>query len=143
METGDTNGVIYGLDDRPPPVRAFVLAVQHVLTMFGATVAVPLLLGPSMGMDTDDVAVLIRTGDLEGAVHGAPQVQEVVGLEKHVGKLGVGDPLLAVLKPVTNRILLDHRVDREVLANITEDFEVTQLAQPIDIVDHDRDIGCA
>ena len=61
METGDTNGVIYGLDDRPPPVRAFVLAVQHVLTMFGATVAVPLLLGPSMGMDTDDVAVLISS----------------------------------------------------------------------------------
>ena len=40
--------MIYGLDDRPPPGRAVVLAAQHVLTMFGATVAVPLLLGPAL-----------------------------------------------------------------------------------------------
>ncbi|MAT69920.1 MAG: xanthine permease [Planctomycetaceae bacterium] len=40
------NGVIYGLDDRPPLGRAIVLGMQHVLTMFGSTVAVPLLFGP-------------------------------------------------------------------------------------------------
>ena len=39
-------GVIYGLDDRPPLGRAAMLALQHVLTMFGSTVAVPLLFGP-------------------------------------------------------------------------------------------------
>ena len=50
-------GVIYGLDDKPPVGRALILAIQHVLTMFGATVAVPLMLGPEgddgsgMGMD--------------------------------------------------------------------------------------------
>jgi len=38
--------VIYRLDDKPPFGRAFVLALQHVLTMFGATVSVPLLFGP-------------------------------------------------------------------------------------------------
>lgn len=41
-------GVIYGLDDRPPFLRACVLAVQHVLTMFGSTVAVPLIFGPQL-----------------------------------------------------------------------------------------------
>jgi uracil-xanthine permease len=59
--------VIYGLDDRPPPARALVLAVQHVLTMFGATVAVPLMLGPAhadgsgMGMSPVQVATLISS----------------------------------------------------------------------------------
>lgn len=53
--------VLYGLDDRPPLGKAIVLSLQHVLTMFGSTVAVPLMLGPPMGMDTSDVAVLISS----------------------------------------------------------------------------------
>ncbi len=53
--------VIYGVDDRPPPMRAVVLALQHVLTMFGATVSVPLLLGPMMGMDQAQIATLISS----------------------------------------------------------------------------------
>ncbi|TWT98167.1 Uric acid permease PucK [Botrimarina colliarenosi] len=53
--------VIYGLDDKPPLARAVVLAVQHVLTMFGSTVAVPLLLAPAMGMDATQTALLISS----------------------------------------------------------------------------------
>ncbi len=53
--------VVYGIDDRPPPARAFILALQHVLTMFGATVAVPLLLGPQMNMSPSEIAVLISS----------------------------------------------------------------------------------
>lgn len=56
-----TVDVLYGLDDRPPTGKAIVLAMQHVLTMFGSTVAVPLMLGPAMGMDTADVAILISS----------------------------------------------------------------------------------
>jgi len=53
--------VIYALDDRPPLGRALVLALQHTLTMFGATVSVPLLLGPMMGMSRPQIAVLISS----------------------------------------------------------------------------------
>jgi nucleobase transporter 1/2 len=53
--------IIYGLDDRPPPGHAMILALQHVLTMFGSTVAVPLLLGPAMGLDNKDIALLISS----------------------------------------------------------------------------------
>ena len=53
--------VIYGLDDKPPLARAVVLALQHVLTMFGSTVAVPLLLAPAMGMDAAQTAILISS----------------------------------------------------------------------------------
>ncbi len=40
--------MIYGLDDKPPFLRAVVLGAQHVLTMFGSTVAVPLIFGPML-----------------------------------------------------------------------------------------------
>ncbi len=52
---------IYGLDDRPALPRALVLGAQHVLTMFGATVSVPLLFGPIMGMSAADTARLISS----------------------------------------------------------------------------------
>ncbi len=41
-------GIIYGLNDRPPFFRAVGLGAQHVLTMFGSTVAVPLIFGPKL-----------------------------------------------------------------------------------------------
>lgn len=54
--------VLYGLDDVPRPfLRALFLGVQHVLTMFGATVAVPLLLGPAMKFTVDEIAVLVSS----------------------------------------------------------------------------------
>jgi len=57
----DRVGIVYGVDDRPPFRQAIVLALQHVFTMFGATVSVPLLLGPSMGMDQAQIALLISS----------------------------------------------------------------------------------
>ena len=56
-----TNGIIYGLDDRPPVGRATVLGAQHVLTMFGSTVSIPLLFGPAMGMSIAEIALLISS----------------------------------------------------------------------------------
>ncbi|MBW3658200.1 MAG: purine/pyrimidine permease [Actinobacteria bacterium] len=52
----------YGLDDVPKPfAKAVGLGLQHVLTMFGATIAVPLLLGPAMGFDGNQIALLISS----------------------------------------------------------------------------------
>jgi solute carrier family 23 (nucleobase transporter), member 1 len=42
------NQIIYGLNDKPPVGRAVVLSAQHVLTMFGSTVAVPLIFGSEL-----------------------------------------------------------------------------------------------
>ena len=50
MSDTSTNAskLAYGLDDRPPFLKAVTLALQHVLTMFGSTVAVPLIFGPAL-----------------------------------------------------------------------------------------------
>ncbi len=64
----NNNQVIYGLDDRPPFPRAVVLALQHALTMFGATVSVPLLLGPMMFDDPTSAAAKSMIASMISAV---------------------------------------------------------------------------
>jgi uracil-xanthine permease len=50
----------YGVDDVPKPFpKALGLSLQHVLTMFGATVAVPLLLREPLGFDDAQTAKFI------------------------------------------------------------------------------------
>jgi len=49
--------MIYGIDDRPPLREGLGLGFQHYLTMFGSTVAIPLLLADKLGMKDDPVAV--------------------------------------------------------------------------------------
>ncbi|AYY12947.1 xanthine permease [Actinobacteria bacterium YIM 96077] len=51
----------YGLEDVPKPLAGLGLGIQHVLTMFGATVAVPLILGPAMEMSPDQLAILVSS----------------------------------------------------------------------------------
>lgn len=51
----NSSGLLYGLDDKPPLGKATVLGLQHVLTMFGSTVAVPLLFAPALWPIPDGV----------------------------------------------------------------------------------------
>lgn len=54
-------GMIYSIEDKPPMGKRIVLALQHVLTMFGSTVSVPLLLGPVMNMTPGEIAILVSS----------------------------------------------------------------------------------
>ena len=78
-DQGQTGGMkpIYGLEDKPPMGRTLVLGAQHVLTMFGATVSVPLLFGPVMGMGAADTAKLISIVMLASGV--ATLLQTTIG----------------------------------------------------------------
>jgi solute carrier family 23 (nucleobase transporter), member 1 len=71
----EKNQVIYGLDDVPKPIgRAIFLGLQHVLTMFGATVAVPLILGPAMGFNAAEIGTLVSSVMIASGVATALQV---------------------------------------------------------------------
>lgn len=62
MESKPTSRkLIYGIEDRPPLGKAVVLSAQHVLTMFGSTVSIPLLFGPAMGMSLTQIGTLISS----------------------------------------------------------------------------------
>ena len=49
--------LIYGIDEHPPLGQALLLGFQHYLTMFGSTVAIPLILSGPLGMADDPVAL--------------------------------------------------------------------------------------
>jgi solute carrier family 23 (nucleobase transporter), member 1 len=52
----------YGLDDVPKPwPKAIGLGFQHVLTMFGATVLVPIIVGPALGFEGAEIGLLISS----------------------------------------------------------------------------------
>lgn len=53
--------LIYGIDDKPPLPQSMALGLQHYLTMFGSTVAVPLLLREPLGASDAQLAALIGT----------------------------------------------------------------------------------
>ncbi len=52
-----TKRLIYHIDDIPPWSESLPLGFQHYLTMFGSTVAIPLLLAEPLGMADDPIAV--------------------------------------------------------------------------------------
>jgi nucleobase transporter 1/2 len=65
----------YGLDDVPKPfVKALGLGMQHVLTMFGATILVPLIVGPALGFQGRDIAILISSVFIASGIATAIQV---------------------------------------------------------------------
>lgn len=45
------NTLLYSIEDNPPTLETIILGFQHYLTMFGSTVAIPLLLAPAFGIE--------------------------------------------------------------------------------------------
>lgn len=75
MSSSTVPDLRYGLDDRPRPFgAALALGAQHVLTMFGATVAVPFILAPFLGFDSRQLAILLSAVFLTAAVSTLLQV---------------------------------------------------------------------
>lgn len=57
-----THQLLYTIDDKPPLAETVVLGFQHYLTMFGSTVAIPLMLSAPLGItDPGELGRLIAT----------------------------------------------------------------------------------
>ncbi len=89
-----------------------------------------------------DVAPLIAAAHLERAAVVQVQAQEVVGLQQHVAELGERQALLA-LQPRLDRVLGRHVVDGEVLADVAQELDQVELAQPVGVVEQQRRVGHA
>ena len=62
MANHKPHNLLYGIDDVPPPFQTGVLGLQHYLTMFGSTLAIPLMLAPALGIsDPVELGWLIAT----------------------------------------------------------------------------------
>jgi uracil-xanthine permease len=66
-EATATSNLLYGIDDIPPARVGWILGLQHYLTMFGSTVAIPLFVASQIGIDAStpegkvSLATLIAT----------------------------------------------------------------------------------
>ena len=85
-----------------------------------------------------DVAPLVGAAHLELDAHRPVQVGEVVRLEQHVAELRERQP---ALQAHLDRVLGQHVRDREVLARVAQELDQRQLAQPVEVVDHDRAVA--
>ena len=65
----ERTGIIYGLVSRPPFPGTVVLALQHVLTMFGATVLIPFIVG-------DIIKVVLAAAAARGILPKLPYSRE-------------------------------------------------------------------
>jgi NCS2 family nucleobase:cation symporter-2 len=75
------------IDERLPPVRLFVLAIQHLLTMYAGAVTVPLIIGAALHLSTVDTAYLVSS-DLLAC--GLVTIIQCIG----VGSVGVRLPVM-------------------------------------------------
>ncbi len=59
-----SHNLIYGIDDKPPLLQTISLGFQHYLTMFGSTVAIPLLLAKPLGIEDNPSAITQLIGTM-------------------------------------------------------------------------------
>lgn len=89
---------------------------------------------------SSDVPPLIGTTHLHLDVFVLAQMSKIVRLQQHVRELGVRDAVLA-LHTGSHRFLGHHLIDREVLADVTQEVEGTHRRSPVRIVDESRSMG--
>lgn len=77
----------YKVEDKPSPVRALLLAAQHLLAALGGIVAAPIALAIALDLNTPDTVVLVNAGLL---VSGLTTILQCQGL----GPFGIRLPCL-------------------------------------------------
>lgn len=56
--------LIYDTNERPPLGKWFILSLQHVFAMFGATILVPILINESAGSEVITVPLALVTSGI-------------------------------------------------------------------------------
>ena len=78
---------------------------------------------------------------MQANAHGLAQMTEVIALQDHVVEFEERHRLFAIQAKL-DRIKCQHTVYREMGANLLQQFNISQLSQPIMVVDH-HSIGWA
>ncbi len=90
-----------------------------------------------------DVAPLIRTTNLQRHTVQLVQAGEVITLQQIIGELGKGDALIVTVQTLLHRFFVDHLVNREVLADITQEGQHVHAAKPVVVVGGDGAVAAA
>ena len=77
-----TKKVVHPVDEVLPAPRLLVLGLQHLFIMYAGAVAVPLIVGPAVGLSKSDIALLV-SADL--FVSGIASMIQAIGIGKIMG----------------------------------------------------------
>ena len=84
-----TTAAPHPVDEVLPPHRLFLLGLQHLFIMYAGAVAVPLIVGPAIGLSSKDIAILVSADLL---VSGIATIIQSAGISR---VLGVRLPVVA------------------------------------------------
>src|SRR5690625_3645743 len=85
----------------------------------------------------DEVSPLIVPAGLQGAAVAAEEFEVILGLEQLVAELGEGHSLVA-LQPACHGVPRQHGAEAEMLADVAQEIERTEIGGPVEVVDEDR-----
>jgi uracil-xanthine permease len=74
--------LVHPVDEVLAPQRLLILGLQHLFIMYAGAVAVPLIVGPAVGLDGADIAILVSADLL---VSGIASIIQSVGIGKIMG----------------------------------------------------------
>lgn len=81
------SGIVYGLDDHPPALPAVVYGFQHVVVMFTAMIAEPLVIGAQLGLTSTQIQWMLSATMLGCGIGAIIQ-------SHHIGFVGARLPLV-------------------------------------------------
>ena len=73
---------VHPVDEVLPAPRLLILGLQHLFIMYAGAVAVPLIVGPAVGLSGDDIALLVSADLL---VSGIASMIQAIGIGKILG----------------------------------------------------------
>ena len=85
-----------------------------------------------------NVAPLVRTANLQRNTVQFVQAGKVITLQQVVRKLGKRDPLIVTVQTLLHRFFVDHLVNGEVFADITQESQYIHTAKPVIVVRSNR-----
>lgn len=84
IKNQNNSGLLYKIEDRPNLQLSILLGFQHIVAAFGGIVAVPLVVGPAIGLDIQTTALMVSASIF---VAGIATVIQARGISKVGSKL--------------------------------------------------------
>lgn len=84
IKNQNNSGLLYKIEDRPNLQLSILLGFQHIVAAFGGIVAVPLVVGPAIGLDIQTTALMVSAAIF---VAGIATVIQARGISKVGSKL--------------------------------------------------------
>ncbi|GIM31117.1 uracil-xanthine permease family protein [Paraclostridium bifermentans] len=84
IKNQNNSGLLYRIEDRPNLQLSILLGFQHIVAAFGGIVAVPLVVGPAIGLDIQTTALMVSAAIF---VAGVATVIQARGISKVGSKL--------------------------------------------------------